>query len=450
MRKLKRGNKRGTSTIFLAIVLSSLILVETTYIALVADLDRRLTYTRALKEQTEVYLASYDRQLFKTYGIYAFNSSGLDSYVFDEVLAANGYASGDVMYVSGIYSFDTEQLRRAVATYYSYRASGVIIQRFSSQIMALTEQLGLGEVIERIREFTSSPAAGIISRIIDGGSETAEAISSALETLGLDESSYAVQQFTSLFSSLGALNHDSPDMGNGFDPSDMSFIFDLLEFNSQLYEVGSDFNETINMHGCLCDYAARNFDCFLEDDTAINGTSYSVFHSDNESDAEYILTGLEGLPGRALTDYYIFGVLFLKCLVMNVSDPVKHELYMAISDILMLVVSGLTGGVVTLPPEVYELVILIIASEIEAVSELVTVLNGGGVSFLNVGDTDVLTMEYRDFLSVFMNLVPDSLLLTRMLNIFNRDYPDYVTGISTEVDYRGETIAYEAAYELYA
>ena len=66
-----RRNKRGTSTLFLAVILSALILVETTYIALVADLDRRLTYTRALKEQTEIYLASYNRQLFKTYGIYA-------------------------------------------------------------------------------------------------------------------------------------------------------------------------------------------------------------------------------------------------------------------------------------------------------------------------------------------------------------------------------------------
>ena len=66
-----RKSKRGTSTLFLAIILSALILVETTYIAFAADLDRRLTYTRALKEQTEIYLASYDRQLFKTYGIYA-------------------------------------------------------------------------------------------------------------------------------------------------------------------------------------------------------------------------------------------------------------------------------------------------------------------------------------------------------------------------------------------
>ena len=52
--KTVKSNKKGTMTLFLAIILSALILVETTYLAYVADLNRRLTYTRALKEQTEV------------------------------------------------------------------------------------------------------------------------------------------------------------------------------------------------------------------------------------------------------------------------------------------------------------------------------------------------------------------------------------------------------------
>ena len=34
-----RKNKKGTTTLFLAIILSALIIVETTYVAFVADLD---------------------------------------------------------------------------------------------------------------------------------------------------------------------------------------------------------------------------------------------------------------------------------------------------------------------------------------------------------------------------------------------------------------------------
>ena len=444
-----RKNKKGTSTLFLAIILSALILVETTYIAYVADLDRRLTYTRALKEQAEIYLASYNRQLFKTYGIYAFDHTTIDPYVFNQILAANGYEDGDTIYASGIYSIDTDALRRAVACYYSYRGSGVIFQRFASQIMALIEQIDEGGVIAELRSFVTSPASGLLGRIIAGGADISEAISGALELLGVDESSPEVQMFLYLMSSLGALNHESPDFGNDFTPSDFGFIFDFLELNSSFYDLGTDINENVLIHICLADYAANNFDCMLEDDTAIDGTAFNCFHQDNESDSEYILTGLEGFPAQALTDYYIFGTLFIKNLAYDLSDPQTREIVVPVADVLSAVISVLSAGTVILPPEVYELIIVIIMAEIESVQELVTVLNGGEITFLSIGDTDVLTLDYRGFLTVFMNLVPDDTLLTRMLVIINRDFPDYCIGINVETDYAGSTLTYEAVYELY-
>lgn len=444
-----RKNKKGTSTLFLAIILSALILVQTTYIAYVADLDRRLTYTRALKEQAQVYLASYNRQLFKTYGIYAFDKNSIDSLVFDRILSANGYQAGDTIYASGIYSIDTETLRRAVACYYSYRTSGVIVERFATQIVALIEQIDEGGVIGELREFVTSPASGLLGRIIAGGADISEAIAAAIELLGLDESSYEVQMFLNLISSLGAVNNDSLNIGNGFDPSDIGFIFNLLEFNSSFFDFGTQINETFLIHGCLSDYAANNFDCMLEEDTALDGTPFNAFHPDNESDAEYILTGLEGFPGRALTDYYIFSALFVKNLAYDLADPQTREIVVPVAEVLSAVIAALSAGTVILPPEVYELVIVIIIAEIESVTELITVLDGGEVPFLSVGETDIVTMDYRGFLTVFMNLVPDDILLARMLEIINRDFPDYCTGIVVEADYNADSLSYEAIYELY-
>jgi len=444
-----KTNKKGASTLFLAIILSALILVQTTYIAYVADLDRRLTYTRALKEQTQIYLSSYDRLLFKTYGIYAFDSSRLDSSLFNSILEANGYAPGDVMYVSGVYSLDTETLKRAVAVFYSYRSSGVIVERFISQIVSALEQLDQSGVIGELRSFISSPASGMLGRIIDGGSEIASAISTAASSLGYDESSEEVVFFIRLFEDLGAVSNNSPDIANGFDPSDMSFIFDLLEFNAGMYEAGAVFEENVNLHGCLTNYAANNFDCMLEDDVSINGNDFGLFHDDNLSDSEYILTGLEGIAACALTDYYIYSALFIKNLVSNLTDPTVAELIVPAASILSAVITVISAGTVILPPEVYELIIVIIISIIESISELCTVLSGGQIAFLDLGSVEALTLDYRDFLSIFMNYVPDSLILQRMLEILNRDFPDHIIGINTEVDYRSTIISYEACYELY-
>lgn len=441
-------NKRGTTTLFLAIILSALILVETTYMALVADLDRRLTYTRALKEQTEVYLASYDRQLFKAYGIYAFNSDMLDSAVFDQILASNGYETGDVIYTSGMYYIDTEVLRRSVASYYAYRTSGIVFQRFASLILSLMDQLGNG-IIGELRQFTSSPASGILGRIIDGGAEISEAIASAVEALGFDDSSPEVQLFLEIISTIGSFTNDSPDIGNSFDPSDLGFVYDILEFNASLYDIGTDFNETVNMHGCLADYAGNNFDCLMSDDTTLNGTPFSSFHEGNSCDCEYILTGLEEVPACALTDFYIFGCLYLRSLVINITDPSRAEIISAASEILSAVITVVSAGSVPLPPSVYQAVIILLIAEIDAIRDLITVLNGGEITFISIGEIDAVTLDYRSFLTVFMNYVPDGLLLERMLNVLNRDFPGYLTGIDTETDYRSTTITYEGRYEYY-
>lgn len=443
-----RKNKRGTSTLFLAIILTALILVETTYIAYVADLDRRLTYTRALKEQTEIYLASYNRQLFKTYGIYAFDSTRLDPYVFDQILAANGYEVGDVIYASGIYTLDTETLRRSVAAYYSYRTSGVLFQRFSAQIMSLLGQFGNG-VTDAIREFISSPASGVVGRIINGGSDIAEAIVIAMNTLGLDESSPVVQKLYEIMGTILCFTNYAPDFSNYFDPTDLSFFFDLIGFNASIFDIGTELNETINSHWCLADYAGNNFDCYLEEDTAIDGTSFSAFHSENEYDSEFILTGLEGMPACALTDYYIYCCLFLRNFVMNYTDPSKAEIIEGIADVLSVAVSALTAGTVSLPPSVYQVVIVALMSEAEAIVDLGTILGGGEIEFVSIGSVEALTLDYRNFLSVFMNLVPDDLLLERMLTVFDRDFPGYAIGIDTETDYRGSTMHYEGRYEYY-
>ena len=69
--KTVKSNKKGTMTLFLAIILSALILIECTFVMFIWDLDYRLAYSSALRAEVETILAEYDRQLFDTYGIYA-------------------------------------------------------------------------------------------------------------------------------------------------------------------------------------------------------------------------------------------------------------------------------------------------------------------------------------------------------------------------------------------
>jgi len=444
-------NKKGTTTLFLAIILSALILVESTYVAYVADLNRRLTASRALKLQCEAYLADYDRELFKTYGIYAFNSTEIDSDVFNRVLTANGYSEGEVFYVCGMYEFDTEDLRRAVSCFYAYRSTGILFDRFSGQIVEMLSEIDKYGILDKIGQFTSSSAAGWITAIAEGGAEVASAVASVMEFLGIDDQNPAMKAFNNLFSTLKSIGSVVPNPdGGGFSPSDMNVLRGLLEFSSGFYDVNADLIDEYAFHPFICDYAARNFDCQLEETSAINGTGFDKFHDEGYSDSEYLLTGLSGFAGEALTDYYVFSVLFVKCIVSIMMDNTKRETIRGISEILMMVISVLTAGTVSLPAEVYEVVIVLIMAVIDAAGDLGDVLDGESVEIIGISDGISISAGYRDFLGLFMLFVPDETLLQRMVDLFNRDFPDYITGVYAESDIRGGIMTYDTCYELYS
>ena len=85
-----RRTKRGASSLFLAVIMSALILVECTFVAFVWNLDYALSVNEALKTQIDTILCDYNRQLFDVYGIYAFTLDEVDDECFCKALEING------------------------------------------------------------------------------------------------------------------------------------------------------------------------------------------------------------------------------------------------------------------------------------------------------------------------------------------------------------------------
>ncbi len=442
-------NKRGVTTLFLAIILSALILIETTYIAYVADLDRRLTLTRALKSQGEVYLAQYDRLLFKTYGIYAFDNNQLNDYVFDDVLRTNGYEVGETLYVSGVYQFNTEDLRRVVATYYTYRTSGVIFEKVSSQLFAVIESIDEYGILDYLRDFTSSSASEVLRRIIDGGLTVAEDITEALEELGIGVDSEGFQLIVNLISNLGQIRNSAPDIDNSFDPSDLGFISSSIQSVISMYETSSEIIADYMLHPYLVDYAAYNFDTRLAGDSTINGYEFSLFHEDNLPDTEYILTGLEGPLARLISYYSVYALLLVENIAFILLDSGSRELISSCGEVLSVIITAISGGSVPLPSVVYEIIVVLIWAAVQAYSDSLTLLGGSSVTFIEIDGIEAISLNYRDLMSSLLFYIPDNLLLDRITNIINRDFPDYITGVTIESDYGMRTLHYEARYNLY-
>ena len=175
MRKTIKHNrtKHGTSSLFLALIMSALILVECTFVAFVWNLDYALSVNTALKTQIDTILSDYNRQLFDVYGIYAFTLDGVDDECFNKALEINGLSSRSVLYVSSASRFTTEDLKKAINSYYWYRGTGIsaksLVDGYSDFILELDEK----GIFKKVGQFMNSPAAGYVSEII-GGSDSAE------------------------------------------------------------------------------------------------------------------------------------------------------------------------------------------------------------------------------------------------------------------------------------
>ena len=84
MKKISNLNrtKRGAASVFLAIIMAALILVECTFLAFVWNLDRAMAVNTALKTEIDTILSDYNRQLYSVYGVYAFTMEGIDDECF--------------------------------------------------------------------------------------------------------------------------------------------------------------------------------------------------------------------------------------------------------------------------------------------------------------------------------------------------------------------------------
>ena len=445
----RRRGKRGTTCLFLAIILSALILVEITYFRLVLQLDRRLTYDRAVRLTLETYLSDYNRQLFNVYGIYAFDAGGIDDEVYRSVLAACGIEDDSILVVSGMDTFDEDDLQRAVDLYCTYRSTGMLFSFFGDQIVDLLEKIDELGLLGSLSDFMSSDAASVFKDILDGASEVADTLGSLAELAGLDDISEEISDFNSVFGSLRDTFDSPPDIDGGFDITDDGFLDSCVEGVSSIFGQGAEDSLWIVSHTNLCSYAAFNFDSVIEGDESLNGTPFTDIHDENSSDLEYILTGLEGVPGELICSGLIYRILLLDSLVEVYLDPDSRSFINGASEVMKLLVDILTLGMVDIPKEAYKVLIVFSISLRVAALKLITVLNGNKVKVLSWTGADILEVGYRDILSTYMLYIPDDLILSRMLTVLSRDYPGHVAGMTLEVSAMGEVFSHEVTYEMY-
>ena len=427
--KTCNGNKRGAITVFLAIILTSIILIECTYIILVANLKQSLALRRAVELQVDSYLAQYDRQLLKTYGIYAFKVNTIDSNVFEKVMTANNLQDGQLLEICGMQTFDTNDLRRVISLFYAYRSSGVLLQVLEENIKSLLEELD-SKIFKDYRKFMSSDAAKILMDVIDGAVSLTDTLETAAENLDLDDLADSIGDFKRLIKQVDDGLTGNLISGGGFDADNLGFCLDAYSYLSSSIDASSGLIDEYLFHPCAVNYAAYNFDCQMKDDTALDGTSFDAFHKRNTSDVEYILTGIKGIQGENATNTYIYMILLINEVYQIYNNDQLRVIIDGIATVLSIIVDVVSAGTLILSPSVYVAAIIIVYAFISASEDLDNILDGDTITIGNAEGKAKLKLGYRDFVSIFMFFVPDEELLGRMTSVINRDFDNYVIGVT--------------------
>ena len=81
----RKNGRRGGITVFLCIILSVLIIIETIFISGSYQRKREVILTEAVSHQVEQILSQFDRDALNWYGIYVLDNVTADHAVFDRM-----------------------------------------------------------------------------------------------------------------------------------------------------------------------------------------------------------------------------------------------------------------------------------------------------------------------------------------------------------------------------
>ena len=452
MRRVKRRarSRHGAASVFLAIIMSALILVECTFLAYVWNLDYALSVNTALKTEIDTILSDYNRQLFDVYGIYAFSLDDVDSYCFDKALEINGLDAKSELYVSGSHALTAEDLKRAVSSYYFYRGTGISFKGVVEGYSDLLTEIDTKGIFNQIGEFMRSPAADYLSKIIKGKENAEEWVNKAEGVIDIEEVLEAVSDTDSLRS----------DYRNVIKNFELDIDIDIANWESLLNTVSrleaatdlvSDKSPDIMKKFHVAHYCAYNFDCWVKPngDATINGTGFSSIHSEKHADSEYIVTGLDKNAAVLETGFITANILILANMLKDyANEEIRNTIYVVAQFISMLI-SAVSEGTVNIDPRIIAVGITFYVSTVQAIKDFHAVLSGSRAVIFEYEGQKMVTMNYRDFLYLYALCTPEDKLLGRSLEILTRDYGELYKGIVLEADFRGSTYSIDKSYTLY-
>lgn len=442
--------RRGVSSLFLAVILSALILVECTFVAFVWNLDYALSVNTALKTQIDTILCDYNRQLFSVYGVYAFTLDEVDDECFYKALEINGLSSKSTLYASAYDEFTTEDLKTAINSYYWYRGTGISLSSVVDGYSTMIRELDDKGILNKVGEYMQSPASGYVTQMIKGSEDASQWIGKAGETLNIDELLEEAADLDDIRSDYKDTIKDL-ELDIDIDIAEWESLLDTMTFLESTMDTLTDSSDSVLTKMNVSHYCAYNFDCcFAPDgDASITGTEFSSIHGDKKADAEYIITGLDEYPACFKIEYLMVQVLIVSNMLKDYANEEFRNTMEVLGQIISTIISAVSEGAVNIDYRIIAAGLTYICAIFQSIKDFFRIIQGQRAVIFEYEGVEMVTFSYRDFLYLFCLCTPVEELLERSYVVLTRDYGELYKGITLEADFRGDTYSLSKSYQLY-
>ena len=443
-------DRKGASSLFLAVIMAALILVECTFVAFVWNLDYALSVNTALKTQIETILADYNRQLFDVYGIYAFTLDDVDDECFYKALEINGLAPESELGVAGLSELTVDDLKKVISSYYNYRGPGIalkgLIEGYSAMILELDEQ----GIFKNVGQFMHSPAADYVSKMIKGADSAEEWVKKAGDTLNIEELVEQIADIDSIRKDYRDATRDL-ELDIDIDVADWDGFLESIDSLESTLDLFSDSTPDAMRKFQTSHYCAYNFDCWYRPDGngSINGTDFDSIHGSHEADCEYIITGLDRYQSVIKLGFIVKDILIAANMLKDYADEKFRNTMEVLGEMISAIILAVSEGTVKIDPKIIAFGLTFYCAVVQSIKDYWYVIHGDRAVIFEYDGTKMVTFSYREFLYLFCLCTPEEDLLERSLEILTREYGTLYTGISLEADFRGSVYSSERSYQLY-
>ncbi|MHB1484789.1 MAG: DUF5702 domain-containing protein [Saccharofermentanales bacterium] len=471
-----RNNKRGGFTCFLAIIITSVIVLMTVLMNASSIRSSEALLAGILSGQQDLLLSGYSEKFLDWYGIYALHMQDIEENGFFK--AVEGIREIKSYSCKGIYPLEKEgRLKKGIVNFAYPRFPMEFLLQFLSrftQIDAIISNNSIGKAkvdpdipvnagndsdpsfensdIDYIKiiDSLSSISKNIYDKCISGkGTGNGTALPSWDEFNSLLDNSRPELYETDI----------SKQMKSSLSLTETN-LNDISAFLEQFYQFKLN---PIYEKLCFEFYVSSMFSCKTNSRTKdgvevqrkdMRGRIIEDLPVRNKLELEKIVFGNER---NETNDFFakmsIESMRFICHLVANLTNEAKKAEIKGISAGLCTAVLVASGGSVVIPPEAMDIVVLLLLSINSASLDYKSLIDGNPVQLLPAGENKNIDTYYIDYMQLLLLTVPEELKIDRILMIMKEnlclEYSDLFTGVKISTKYRENTYEVEGQYYGY-